>query len=90
MDQQSVNQWFQRLERLLEQKLPCEDGSERLVPVDEFMLMHVADNQAGFKHGNTRNYVFVTVDETGKATLEVPKKTDPFMQGYFDAYPSIP
>jgi hypothetical protein len=52
---------------------------KRPAVVSDFMLMHVDGNGgAGFKHCQTRNYVFISY---GK--LIVPKTDEAFMRGQF-------
>ena len=68
---------------LAEQLLPTKHGAHRQASADEFMLMQLRGGFWGFKHGDTRNYLFVN-GHTG--ALRVPMTMTPFMRGYFDAY----
>jgi len=85
-----VKKYFPILEGLLkDRKLPCEHGPARIVSVDEFMLMSVSEplGTAGFKHRDTRNYVYVRrVNRQGVDTwtLDVPNSGEAFNLGWFD------
>lgn len=74
--------------------LPDNDGGVRDTPfkdlAKEFMLMHseVVHNAEcgpqtvyGFKHSNTRNYLFVAM--RGRPAAFVPITPEPFMRGQF-------
>lgn len=86
-----VKKYFPILEELLAtRKLPCEHGPARIVSVDEFMLMGVSAplGTAGFKHRDTRNYVYVRRVNRGGAdtwTLDVPNTGEAFNLGWFDS-----
>jgi len=90
--QKDVEKYFPILEGLLkDRKLPCEHGPARVVGVDEFMLMSVTDyiESAGFKHRDSRNYVYVRqrFDKTlcqDVWVLDVPNTGEAFNQGWFD------
>ena len=102
--QHAVKVWFKVLEKCLaehnaEHGFMTEIGEPRRnVEASEFMLMHVKygddwnDNDVvlnvGFKHRDTRNYVFVLPGRYGrKHILYVPATSEPFMRGYFDTFP---
>lgn len=65
--------------------------STRTASADEFMLMHqdTESNSWGFKHRQTRNYVFLLPVGHELYELYVPQLGDAFMRGYFD-YEEIP
>lgn len=66
------------------QVLPTEHGAHREAKAEEFMLMHRSPMGVyGFKHEDTRNYVFVN---RYSGALRVPMTTEPFKRGYFDVY----
>lgn len=76
---------FKRLERVLaESKLPCENGPHRWAQASEFMLMgyNFTRREWQFKHGDTRNYLFVSAD----GFLRIPMTEEPFHLGYFDTF----
>ena len=78
-------------ERLKERKLPCEHGPARYADASEFMPMHRNDSgrEVGYKHRDSRNYVYLRVrfdKDLGKDVwvLDVPFDTIPFHLGFFD------
>lgn len=82
--------WFLKLEALLAtHQVPCKDGSLRTASADEFIFMYTTYNSrdsyslAGFKHRDTRNYIYVCWDET-KTWIDIPKTCAPGHGGYFD------
>lgn len=75
---------FAELEKLLsESKLPCQHGPHRWAKASEFMLMHLHAGEWAFKHGDTRNYLFVS---SRPPRLRIPMTDEPFHLGYFDEY----
>ena len=91
--EQEVQGAFGALTKALEKHgpLPTADGSSRVVPAGEFMLMLQADDgRHFFKHRVTRNYVIlfptdgVLDDWDG---LQVPAWDMAFHRGTFDGYP---
>ena len=74
------NKCFERLDWFLSQVMvQTEHGDPREASADEFMLMHTEGN-LGFKHINTRNYVFILPNNR----LYVPVTNNAFMRGFFD------
>jgi hypothetical protein len=94
-NQQQVDQDFEALEVLLTAtQLDTEGQGKRFASPAEFMWMSEKHDHrsrsVGFKHRDTRNYVFVIFpqEEVGnKPILYVPKEFQPFMRGFFDAFP---
>lgn len=62
--------------------LPTSDGVGRLGQASEFMLMSFDSHTVYFKHGDTRNYLFMA-KLTGKLTVP---KGGAFFQGEFDIF----
>lgn len=86
LSQTEVNNYFRILEKLLKlRQLPNDKGEKRYVSADEFMLMHEDNNgvRVGFKHHDTRNYVYIHRDFEGDYFLQVPTTPDAFHRGYF-------
>lgn len=80
---QQLKAAFERLSvALAKQPLDTSDGKKRQAEASEFMLMHRNGNLLGFKHGDSRNYVFLRDD----GELIVPKTAEPFMRGTFDVF----
>ena len=74
--------------KLATQKLPCSDGTTRYADADEFMLMHISEEgMIGFKHHDTRNYVFLSKDHQ---RLIVPQTSEAFMRGHFEIFEELP
>jgi hypothetical protein len=101
--QDEIKEYFSKLTAALADfPLPTEHGKPRIVASQEFMLMHrSADGAIGFKHRDTRNYIFLLPREhatkIGKIFpmtcgavngyfLYVPVSPEPFMRGYFDTF----
>lgn len=86
---EEINTQFEALDKLLKANPPEAQGAQ----ADEFMLMHRTDDPhghgtvVGFKHSDTRNYLFVLhptgTDKT--PSLHVPKTEKMFMRGEFKA-----
>lgn len=78
---------FDHLEVALRHAPWNEDEHGTKPDVSDFMLMHIAKNDSGtavgFKHHDTRNYVFVQYLRTGAPKLYVPRTEEPFMRGEF-------
>lgn len=86
LSEDGIRAAFGRLAVALEKHgpLPCENGSTRVVPADEFMFMHTDKAKwLFFKHRVTRNYVIVLPD----GVLQVPSWDMAFHKGVFDGYP---
>lgn len=65
-------------------QLPQEGGGTRECDASEFMLMHVdSDGSIGFKHIDTRNYIYLSAD--GKLTA--PRTDKAFQRGTFGFAP---
>ena len=65
---------------LAKTQLPTAAGGTVQSTVNDWMLMHVTeDGTVGFKHHDTRNYVFLRPD----GTLVVPRTNQAFMRGEF-------
>jgi len=66
--------------------LPTRAGTARTASADEFMLMHhdTESNSWGFKHRQTRNYVFLLPVGHELYELYVPQLGELFMRGFFD------
>lgn len=79
-----VQALFDKLTEALKMKsLPTSKGTLRQAKASEFMLMHTdAQGRTGFKHSDTRNYLFLMPD----GTLYVPQTKEPFMRGEFDLF----
>ena len=76
-----IHKAFAMLAEALEnQKLPTEKGGLRKADADEFDWMCIHRGVHQFKHGYTRNYVFMEQ----KGNLIVPQTTKPFFRGTFD------
>ena len=76
---------------LREQKLPCENGPARFASADEFMIMHRNESgrEIGFKHADTRNYLYLRLrfdrhSGTEVWVMEWPVGAEPFHRGWFD------
>lgn len=90
LDRPEIDAMFERLKaELAKQPLPTEHGKPRLAHASEFMLMHKDGDTGtyGFKHCDSRNYVFLLPHGDGTFELYVPLSKEPFMRGTFDAYP---
>jgi hypothetical protein len=85
--QQVVNDYFARLEKVLKfRMLPTQDGGKRMAEAEEFMFMQVnSDGSLGFKHRDTRNYVYLKRDHEGDDYLKIPTG-GPFHGGTFDVF----
>ena len=93
-----VDARFAELAALLAtQALPTFKQGPRYATADEFMPMHEKSlpgegRVTGFKHSDTRNYVFVMRAETHAAPvtaeyrLHVPRTGEPFKRGTFDTF----
>ena len=89
MDQNKINSHFERLQAaLVITPLPTSiPGKTRSAHASEFMLMQEdAQGSVGFKHHDSRNYVFLLKDNS----LYVPKKKDAFLRGEFDVFSEMP
>ena len=82
---QALRYWLQF------EPLNCSTGA-RYADVEEFMLMHADETDqgtvVGFKHCNTRNYVFLLHDKLSPRgcihwRLHAPCNSEPFMRGDF-------
>jgi len=90
--QEDAHKYFPILSmRLTERKLACEHGPARFAGADEFMCMHRNESrtEVGFKHRNTRNYIFLRLRWDKDLlqdvwVLDVPFTTIPFNLGFFD------
>ena len=77
-------------ERLKERKLASEHGPARFASADEFGIQHVNGlEEVGFKHRDSRNYVYLRKrfdKEVGHDVfiLDVPFTTLAFHLGFFD------
>jgi hypothetical protein len=91
---ENVERFFKLLTKQLALiPLPTQVGTPRHAAPWEFMLMHTTHDQyglvVGFKHRDTRNYVFLLIPESGddnKVRLHVPQSQDAFMRGFFDRF----
>lgn len=80
---EAINRYFERLQAVLViTPLPTSTpGKKRSAHASEFMFMQEDANGAvGFKHCNSRNYVFLLKNNQ----LFVPQKKDAFLRGTFD------
>lgn len=76
-----IDMYFGLLEKALKSRLlRSMQGGFRVVAADEFMLMQRSGNVIGFKHCNSRNYVFLNV---ATAQLDVPVTSQAFQRGHF-------
>lgn len=97
-EREQIDRDFGTLQALLEvTPLATEKGPTRIASAREFMWMHEKrvkgeGRLVGFKHKDSRNYVFVLwpVMPDGKlddaAELEVPKGIEAFRRGTFDSF----
>lgn len=91
-EREKVDKDFEVLDLLLSKtELDTEKQGKRKAQAGEFMWMHEKIDAwhgrvVGFKHRDTRNYIFVLFP-TGRdrtPVLEIPKTGIPFRLGYFD------
>lgn len=88
---EELDHWFGKLASLLEHTPLKREGEIELrrATADEFMLMHRTEGAGygecvvGFKHRDTRNYLFILHTGLGDCELYVPQKDEPFMRGRF-------
>jgi hypothetical protein len=93
--QVEVQRYFTALEKkLADNPLPTAGGGTRQAHPSEFMLMHIdwstGSAVVGFKHRETRNYLFLVWGQANGAELVVPESEQPFMRGTFDYTPWVP
>ena len=91
MTQEFANAAFERLQNHLKKKpLSCQNGPDRIVDASEFMYMQADDfgssTTVGFKHSDTRNYVYLLNYQSWNELLFVPKTPDPWKRGFFDKF----
>jgi len=92
LDRKAADEWFEHLEvELAWVELKTSSGKMRKAKAEEFMLMSESrmgnKTVIGFKHSHTRNYLYLTMDGSGKCSIHVPSEGTPFHHGEFD-YPA--
>ena len=95
MTPQERDVYFEILEKELAQMpLPTAHSGKRTAQAHEFMMMHCNEDNIGFKHSFTRNYVFLerrkpSMLGSGEWRLTVPLSRDAFLRGEFDECPKF-
>jgi hypothetical protein len=86
---EEVQRHFRSFEVALTKHPWDESKHGRKPKADEFMLMHVRRlshrTEVGFKHHDTRNYIFLfySFGDPMRTEILVPRTPEPFMRGKF-------